>query len=120
MVESWLANGRRKEDEMTAVAAKVTSRGVLVPRALLATWGDVREVEIEKHADSVVIRPKPSEAAPWRGQVISKMKAAGLIEEMPWPEPPAVSPEARTRLAEKLSHGKPHSELIMEDREEYA
>jgi hypothetical protein len=105
---------------MTVVAAKVTSRGVLVPRALIAGWGDVREVEIEKHADTVVIRPRLSEAAPWRAQVISKMKAAGLIEEAHWPEPPAVSPEERVRLAEKLSHGKPLSELIMEDREEYA
>ena len=105
---------------MTVVAAKVTPRGVLVPRALIAAWGDVREVEIEKHADTVVIRPRPSEATPWHGQVISKMKAAGLIEEMPWPEPPVVSPEARARLAEKLSHGRPLSGLIMEDREEYA
>jgi len=80
---------------MTVVAAKVTPRGVLVPRALIATWGDLREVEIEKYADTVVIRPRPAEAAPWRGQVIGKMKAAGLIEEMPWPEPPVVSPEAR-------------------------
>ena len=105
---------------MTVVAAKVTPRGVLVPRALIAAWGDAREVEIEKHADTVVIRPRPAEAAPWRGQVIGKMKAAGLIEEMPWPEPPVVSPEARARLAAKLSHGKPLSELIQEDREEYA
>jgi hypothetical protein len=117
---SAIANGRWKEDEMTVVAAKVTARGVLVPRALIAAWGDVREVEIEKHADTVVIRPRPAEAAPWRGQVIGKMKAAGLIEEMPWPEPPVVSPEARARLAAKLSHGKPLSELIQEDREEYA
>lgn len=105
---------------MTVVAAKVTPRGVLVPRALIATWGDVREVEIEKHADTVIIRPRPSEAAPWRGKVITKMKALGLIEELPWPEPPLASPEARARLAEKLSQGKSLSDLIMEDREEYA
>lgn len=105
---------------MTVVAAKVTPRGVLVPRALIAAWGDVREVEIEKYADTVVIRPRPSESALWRGQVTSKMKAAGLIEEMPWPEPPVVSPQARVCLAAKLSQGEPLSELIQEDREEYA
>jgi hypothetical protein len=105
---------------MTVVAAKVTPRGVLVPRALIATWGDVREVEIEKYADTVVIRPRPSEAAPWRDQVIGKMMIAGLVENLPWPTPPAVSPEERAHLAEKLSQGKPLSELIMEDREEYA
>jgi hypothetical protein len=113
-----MAAGRN--NEMTIVAAKVTPRGVLVPRALIAAWGDIREVEIEKHADTVVIRPRPSEAATWSAQVINKMKATGLIEGMPWPEPPVVSPEARARLAEKLSHGKPLSELIIEVREEYA
>ena len=105
---------------MTVVAAKVTPRGVLVPRALIATWGDLREVEIEQYADTVVIRPRPSEAAAWRDQMIDRMKIAGLIEDLLWPAPPAVSPEARARLAEKLSQGKPLSELIMEDREEYA
>jgi len=48
------------------------------------------------------------------------MKAAGLIEELPWPQPPRVSAEVRARLAEKLSHGKPLSEILLEDREEYA
>lgn len=105
---------------MIVVAAKVTPRGVLIPRSLIAAWGNVREVEIERHADAVVIRPRPAETAMWRNQVIDKMKAVGLIEDLPWPEPPAVSQETRTRLAEKLSQGKPLSELIMEDREEYA
>jgi hypothetical protein len=105
---------------MVVVAAKVTSRGVLVPRSLIATWGNVREVEIERHADTVIIRPKPAEAAPWRGQILDEMKTAGLIEGLSWPEPPVVSLEARAYLAEKLSQSKPLSELIMEDREEYA
>lgn len=106
---------------MTIVSAKVTPRGVLVPHTLIAAWGNVREVEIEKHADTVVIRPRLAEtAAARRNQVIAKMKAVGLIEELPWPEPTGVSPEDRARLAEKLSQGRPLSELIMEDREEYA
>jgi len=105
---------------MTVVAAKVTPRGVLVPRALIAAWGDVQEVEIEKHADTVVIRPRPVKAVPWHAQVVARMKAAGLVEDLPWPQPPSGSPEERARLAEKLSHGKPLSKLIMEDREEYA
>lgn len=32
---------------MTSVDIKVTFRGVLIPRPLLAAWGDVEEVEIE-------------------------------------------------------------------------
>jgi len=39
---------------------------------------------------------------------------------LPWPQPPRVSAEVRARLAEKLSHGKPLSEILLEDREEYA
>ena len=105
---------------MTVVCVKVTPRGVLVPRALIATWGELREVEIEKYVDTVVIRPRPSEAASWRDQLIEKMTIAGLIEDLFWPAPLAVSPEARALLAEKLSQGKPLSEFIMEDREEYA
>jgi len=48
------------------------------------------------------------------------MKAAGLIEDLPWAQPPAISPEERARLAERLSHGKPLSEIIIEDRENRA
>jgi hypothetical protein len=48
------------------------------------------------------------------------MKAAGLVETLPWVRPPAASPEERARLAEKLSHGKPLSEVIIEEREEHA
>ncbi len=32
----------------------------------------------------------------------------------------ALTAEVRARLAEKLSHGKPLSEILLEDREEYA
>jgi len=51
---------------------------------------------------------------------VSEMKAAGLIKDLPWTQPPAVSSEERARLAKKLSHGKPLSEIIIEDREERA
>ncbi len=105
---------------MTIIAAKVTPRGVLVPRKLIAALGDVQEVRIEGRPDAVVITRKAEHDDAWRSDIIHKMKAAGLIEDLPWPEPPVVSPEARARLAEKLSHGKPLSELIIEDREEYA
>lgn len=105
---------------MTVIVAKVTARGVLVPHSIISGWGNVREVEIEKRADTVVIRPKASDTDAWRVQMIDKMKAVGLIEELPWPQLPAVSPEARAQLAAKLSQGRPLSELIMEEREEYA
>jgi hypothetical protein len=48
------------------------------------------------------------------------MKAAGLIEDLPSAQPLVVSSEERARLAKKLSHGKPLSEIIIEDREDRA
>jgi hypothetical protein len=98
------------------VAAKVTSQGVLVPRPLITAWGDVEEVEIEQHADVIVIKPKDDNARHSQVQIVNEMKAMGLIEDLPWAHPPAVSAKERTRLAKKLSHGKPLSEIIIEDR----
>ncbi len=63
---------------MTVFAAKVTPCGVLVPHALIATLGNIREVEIEKRADALVIRPTPSMTAALRGRLLDKMRAAGL------------------------------------------
>ncbi len=105
---------------MTVIATKVTPRGVLVPRKLIAALGDVQEVQIEGRADAVVITRRAVRDDARRSAIIQKMKAAGLVEDLPWPQPPTVSPEERARLAEKLSHGKPLSEIIMENREEYA
>ncbi|MGA9351809.1 MAG: hypothetical protein WBW48_23820 [Anaerolineae bacterium] len=50
-------------------------------------------------------------------QIVSEMKAAGLIEDLLWAPPPVVSVEERARLAKRLSRGKPLSEIIIEDRE---
>ena len=49
-------------------------------------------------------------------QIVSEMKAAGLIEDLPWAQPPLVSSAERARLAKRLSHGKPLSEIIIEER----
>ena len=62
-------------------------------------------------------QPRPDRL---RAQIVSEMKAAGLVEELPWPQPPAVSLEERARLAKKLSRGKPLSEIITKDREDRA
>lgn len=43
---------------MTSIEMKVTSGGVLIPRTLLAAWGDVEEVEIEQCEDAILIRRK--------------------------------------------------------------
>ena len=102
------------------LAVKVTPQGVLVPRPLITTWGDVEEVEIEQHADVIVIRPKPNHTRQSHAHIVSEMKMAGLVEDLPWAQPPVVSPEERARLAKELSHGKPLSEIIIEDRQDRA
>jgi hypothetical protein len=102
------------------VAAKVTPQGVLVPRPLITAWGDIEEVEIEQHADVIVIKPKHDNARHSQAQIVNGMKATGLIEDLPWAQPPVVSAKERASLAKKLSHGKPLSEIIIEDREDRA
>ena len=103
-----------------AVSVRVTPQGVLVPHPLIAAWGDVKEVEIEQYPDAIVIKPRTDQANQSRAQIVSERKAAGLIEDLPWAQPPVVLPDERARLAEKLSHGKPLSEIIIESREERA
>ena len=99
---------------------KVTSQGVLVSRSLIQAWGDIQEVEIEQRPDAIIIKPKGQLAVQLRERIISEMKAAGLIENLPWAPPPVVSAENRARLAKALSRGKPLSEIIIEEREDRA
>lgn len=105
---------------MTIVAARVTSRGLWIPRALIAAWGNIHEVEIEGRPDAVVITPKSIHPDAQRAEILDRMKAVGLIEDLSWPQATSVASETRMHLAEVLSRGKPLSEIIMEDREEYA
>ena len=99
---------------------KVTSQGVLVPHTLLQAWGDIQEVEIEQRSDAIIIKPKEPSAAALHEKVIAKMKAAGLIDELPWAPSRGVSAVERAELAKTLSKGKPLSEIIIEDREDRA
>lgn len=102
------------------VAAKVTPQGVLVPRPLIMAWGDIQEVEIEQRPHAIIIKPKVNRVSQLHAQIVSEMKAVGLIEDLPWAQPPVVSLEERACLAKKLSPGKPLSEIIIEDREDRA
>lgn len=95
------------------IAVKVTPQGVLVPRPFITAWGDVREVEIEQHPDAIVVKPITNRANQLQAQIVSEMKTAGLIEDLLWAQPPMVSAEERARLAKRLSHGKPLSEIII-------
>ena len=106
---------------ITVLAVKVTPQGVLVPRPLIAALGgDVEEVEIEQRSDAIIIKAKTKRASQLRAQILREMKAAGLIEDLTWAQPPAISSEERARLAKQLSYGRPLSEIIIEDRESHA
>ena len=102
------------------VDVKITDEGVLIPHPLLEDWGDIQEVEIEQRADALVVKPKVEGSSRLRDRIVNEMKAAGLIEELPWTPHLEASTEARARLADRLSQGRPLSELILEDREERA
>jgi hypothetical protein len=82
---------------------KVTVQGVLVPRPMIQAWGDVQEVEIEQRPDAIIIKPKGRPATELRERIIAEMKAAGLVEDLPW-----------------VGQGKPLSEIIIEEREDRA
>jgi hypothetical protein len=99
---------------------KVTAQGVLVPRPLIEGWGDIQEVEIEQRSDAIIIRPKGQYTGHVHERVIEGMKAAGLIEDLPWAHPPVIPAEQRVHLAKRLSQGKPLSEMVIEDREDRA
>ena len=105
-----------------AVIVKVTQEGVLVPRLLVRAWGDIQEVEIEQHNDALVIRPKADqdENSDARQRLLHEMRIAGIVQDLPWMQPADVSAEERARLAKKMSHGQPLSQVILEDREERA
>jgi membrane protein involved in colicin uptake len=109
---------------------RVTSKGVLVPRYLLSDWGNIKEVHVEQCADHIVIKPGAVHAGDQRAvsqradsqraEILDKMKAEGLIEEVEWSHVQVVSSQDRARLAQKLSQGKPLSQIILEDREDYS
>lgn len=99
---------------------KVTAQGVLVPRPLIEGWGDIQEVEIERRADAIIIKPKGQVTHQLHDRMIKEMKAAGLIEDLPWAHPPVISGKERARLAKTLSKGKPLSEIVVEEREDRA
>lgn len=100
----------------TVIKAKVTPRGVLIPRPLLAVWGEIEEVEIEQQGDAIIVKPTSVPAPDLRAAIVREMKAVGLVEELPWAPPQVVSAEERARLAKKLGRGKPLSEIIIEER----
>ena len=60
------------------LAIKVTPQGVLVPRPLIAAWGDVEEVHIEQYADTIVIKSKANHPPPPTCSDCARDESGGL------------------------------------------
>ena len=98
----------------TTLAIQMTGQGLLLPRTLLRDWG---EIEVVQEKWQIVIRPKNSTLAREHQAVIQALRQDGLLAEAPAGSPiPPVSAEERAHLAQKLSQGRPLSEVVIEER----
>jgi hypothetical protein len=98
----------------TTVTVQITRKGLLIPREALGDLG-AEELEAVREERTIVIRPK-SQTADERNQVRQVLRATGMLCEPEWEPPRLVSPEERTRLAQKLGQIGPLSEVIIADR----
>jgi len=99
----------------THVSVKITEEGLLLPHQ---AYQDLGEVEVLRHPDYILIKPKAISNRELGAQVTKIMRKARLLVEPAWKRPPAVPPEERAELARKFSIGRPLSEIIIEEREE--
>lgn len=100
----------------TTISVKITPQGILIPREELGDL-DPQSLEVVREDETIVIRSKLV-ARDTRNQVRQLIRDAGLLYQPNWPEPPSVSSEEREQLAQKLAHGRPLSEIIIEDRQD--
>jgi len=102
----------------TPITAKMTSKGLLIPRAAIREWLE-RDIEVVKDKERIIIQPRPTPLNE-RERILSILEASGLLLP-PEPLPPfhePLSPEERAELAEKFSVGRPLSEIVIEERED--
>jgi hypothetical protein len=92
---------------------RLTEDGLLVPRAMLQDW---EEIEIVQRSTYLIIKPRQQNGQ--REQLIQEMKEAGLIVELHGQRPSVVTPQERAALAQRLSKGRPLSEIVIEERAE--
>ena len=100
------------------IPVQVTKKGILIPHEALGELGRA-EIEVVREKGQIVIRPKP-QLVDERAHVAQVLRAAGLLYEPDWKQPPPVSQQERARLAQKLASSPPLSEVIIADREDRA
>ncbi|HFD40334.1 MAG TPA: hypothetical protein ENJ31_10885 [Anaerolineae bacterium] len=99
----------------TTLTVQMTRQGLLLPRADLGDWYST-DLEAIWGQECIVIRPRL--AVDTRSQVRQVLQAAGLLYEPRWEPPPSRSAQDRARLAARLAHGRPLSEIVIADRED--
>jgi hypothetical protein len=105
----------RKGRRMTTIPVQMTARGLLIPRAALQNWG---EIEVLQEDRRIIIQPKTVTPPEERELVIQALREDGLLLDMTGePLSPPVTPAERAELAQKLSVGRPLSELVGEERQ---
>jgi hypothetical protein len=105
---------RRRKHMATPVQVKETPAGLLVPRELYDRLG---EIEIVEQPDAILIRSKAAKPPSLRVRAREALRQAGLVVDLDWEEPPPVSPEERSRLAQRLGQHGSLSELVIQERE---
>jgi hypothetical protein len=100
----------------TPIVARVTSEGLLIPRAAIREWLE-RDIEVVKDKERIIIQPHSTPRTE-QERVLQILESAGLLlppEPLPSSYVP-LSPEERAELARKFSVGRPLSEIIIEER----
>lgn len=101
----------------TKIEVQVTPEGLLIPRAAINEWLE-GGIEVVKEEERIVIQPRPAPPTE-RERVLQILEEAGLLVKPQWePTSPPVSDAELAKLAEKLSIGRPLSEIVIEEREE--
>lgn len=99
----------------TQIAAKMTSEGLLIPRDALQGWDEVEVIKEEE--EPITIRPQALTSQQERALAIQALRKDKLLADVDWePAQPPATPEERAELAEKLSAGRPLSEIVIEER----
>ena len=99
----------------TQITPQLTPDGLLIPREAIQEWIE-EGIEVIKGNSQIIIQPQAVDSTDSE-KAKQVLRDAGLLVKFEFgPLDPPISLEERERLAEKLSHGRPLSELVIEER----
>lgn len=101
----------------TSITVQVTEQGMMIPRTVIASWG---EVELIQTDEFIIIRPRIPAPGRDRALAIQALREDGLLYESEGEtDLPIILDEERTELARQLSSDHPLSESVMKGRGEH-